>query len=77
MARKMTNKDYDDENSNIKLYENGDKEFTEQAFYVMLRRFDDYKVDDMPSFHYKNNLTKRLETLMIMFISKKNEKKTE
>ena len=77
MARKMTNNDYDDENSNIKLYENGIKEFTDESFYVIVRRFDNYKVEDMPSFYYKNNLTGRLETLMIMFISKKNEKKTK
>ena len=77
MARKMTNKDYDDENTNLKLYENGIKEFTDEAFYVMLRRFDNYKYEDMPSFYYKNNLTERLETLMIMFVSKKNDEKIE
>ena len=75
MERVMTNKDYKDEDDNLKFYENGIKEFTDEAFYVMVRRFDNYKCEDVPSFYYKNDLTRRLETLMITSISGKNEKK--
>ena len=77
MERVMTNKDYKDEDDNLKFYENGIKEFTDESFYVIVRRFDNYKCEDLPSFYYKNNLTRRLETLMIMFVSKKNDEKIE
>ena len=77
MERVMTNKDYKDEDDNLKFYENGIKEFTDESFYVIVRRFNNYKCEDLPSFHYKNNLTKRLETLMIMFVSKKHDEKIE